>query len=197
MRGTAWSFAKSWRASSAGGCAPLVCEGGRKHPSSTTASLGSVQIFRRCDGFVQGPRQHASADRRVRAEFVLWSRQEFAKNRKGRALTLAARTRESYHCRAPMPTARMGNGRPRAVVGLCRYREGADMGTTDCAPVLGPQLLCGRKSYVRLRRSVWRLRTQSERWSPRSPSPFFTVVLAFERRSAASERPTLVCRLVN
>ena len=38
---------------------------------------------------------------------------------------------------------------------------------------------------------------QWERRSPRSPSPFFVTVLAFERRSADSERPTSVCRLVN
>jgi hypothetical protein len=35
------------------------------------------------------------------------------------------------------------------------------------------------------------------RWSPRSPSPFFAIVLAFDRRSTDSDRPTSVWRAVN
>jgi hypothetical protein len=36
----------------------------------------------------------------------------------------------------------------------------------------------------------------SERRSPRSPSPFFTTVLALDRRSTGSDRPTSTWRLL-
>ena len=45
----------------------------------------------------------------------------------------------------------------------------------------------GFRIDVKARKLQW------ERRSPGSPSPFFTVVLAFERRSADIDRPTSTC----
>jgi hypothetical protein len=119
----------------------------RKPLIPTTASSGLVRMW--CDGFDEDPTPYSSAGRRVRSKFAVWSRHNFANDRKARARSLGRREQEERHCHPPTPLVRTANARAREVVKpwLHPFVLGLVVGASDRAPILGSEVLCDRNSY--------------------------------------------------